>query len=59
MKTDQNKVAQARRQEGALDRQARARSPEAQLAHLDAKGFIAKKERAKLAKRLAKTAAQS
>jgi hypothetical protein len=54
MKTDQNKVAQARRQEGALDRQARARSPEAQLQYLDTKGFAAKKERAKLAARLAK-----
>jgi hypothetical protein len=54
MKTLRNKVAQKRRQEEALVRQAATRSPQAQLAHLDSLGIVAAKERAKLAKRIRK-----
>jgi hypothetical protein len=48
------KTSRENRQDRALERQANARSPQDQLKHLDDNGFVAKKERLKLAKKLMK-----
>jgi hypothetical protein len=53
MSWNDTKTSRENRQARALERQASARTPQAQLAHLDANGFVATKERAKLAKKLA------